>query len=191
MKVYNNELYVSQGEEFTVDFEIQNPDGTPYIVSSDIENPYFLVTFANSRYTQQNQYKLNLWLHMTQPRFKSTRAIKYPGTSWSTYPDVNYGDNNEYANAALYYIGDDYRYFKFTKPGDDAHQGTWLKYDGSHIRFTVESEDTMRWNEQEYLWGISLVDVDGFDVNEKPTGYRILQTILSPTKMHVTTKLSD
>lgn len=195
MKVYNNELYVSQGEEITVDFEIQNPDGSPYIVSSEITNPYYLVTFANSRYTQQNQYKLNLWLKIgypSTPTFISTNAKSYTGDfSKNEYPDTDYGDGYYYSNAAVYYKGSDYRYFKYTSPGTFAHQGTWVSYEGSHIRFSIASEETLRWTEQEYLWSIALADVDGFDDNDKPTGYRVLQTILSPTRMYVTTKLSD
>lgn len=188
MKTYNNELSVTRGESVTLDFNITNPDGSPYIVSSRLTNPHWLITVANSRYNQLNRYVLNQWLKVDIVRFISTTAIAYNDDNWGAYPDVDYGDNDEYANAAVYHIGDDYRYFKFTTPGDAAHQGTWVKYEAPHIIVPYDSTETAKWTEQDYLYNIALVDGSGDPpFNE----YNAAIPIIVPTKLTVTTRLTD
>lgn len=188
MKTYNNELSVTRGESFTLDFEVRNPDGSPYIVSSRLLNPYWLVTVANSRYNQLNRYSLNQWLKVNSLGFISTNAIAYPGETFGAYPDVNYGDNEEYANAAVYYIGNEYKYFKFTTPGDTAHQGTWVDYTAPRIIVPFDSADTSKWTEQDYLYNIALVD----GADEPPfTAYSAAIPIITPTRLTVTTRLTD
>ena len=52
MRVYADRIQVERGEEWTYDVYFQNRDGSPYIVSNQLTNPYILVTIASSKYTQ-------------------------------------------------------------------------------------------------------------------------------------------
>lgn len=189
MKTYNNELSVTRGESFTLDFEVKNPDGSPYIVSSRLLNPHWLITVANSRYNQLNRYLLNKWLKVNDLGFISTNAIKYDGDfADNTYPDTAYGDNSGYANAAVYYNDAGYKYFKFTNPGDTAHQGMWVDYKAPRIIVPYDSDETALWTEQDYLYNIALVD----GAEDPPfTVYSAVIPIITPTRLTVTTRLTD
>lgn len=76
MKTFNNELVVHRGETFSIDKIVQNKDGSPYIVSSELSNPYWLLSVSTTRYEQANRYVKNYWLDLTNfLKFKSTQAF--------------------------------------------------------------------------------------------------------------------
>ena len=80
MKNFNNELVVHRNETFTIDKIIQNKDGSPYVISSALENPYFLLTVTSNKYQQTNRYIKNYWLSLQNyPRFAQTKAINLKG----------------------------------------------------------------------------------------------------------------
>ena len=43
MQVLRNELKVYRGENFTIDKLLKNRDGSPYIISNELQNPYWLI----------------------------------------------------------------------------------------------------------------------------------------------------
>lgn len=164
MKTYNNEIVVRRNETFSIDKYIVNRDGSPYIVSSRIENPYFLLTVTSSKYEQTDRYVLNKWLNIsTTPRFYTTNAVKleysteeydvlHPGEdgvlpSWEDnyLPSGYEGDRLlPYANAAVFYIEDaagnrSYCYFVYTDEddGEDYGEGDVRKnYDGKWVPYS-------------------------------------------------------
>lgn len=76
MKSLNNELFVHRNENFTIDKTLQNKDGSPYIISSDLPNPYFLITVANTRYVVDDRYIYSKWLKLDKlSRFKNTTPV--------------------------------------------------------------------------------------------------------------------
>lgn len=76
MKTFNNEISVHRGETFTIDKSVQNKDGSPYVISNRLNNPYFLLTVSTTRYEQQNRYLKNYWLDLTNfPKFLSTQTF--------------------------------------------------------------------------------------------------------------------
>ena len=76
MKNFNNEITVHRGETFTLNKNIQNRDGSPYIISSELSNPYFLLTVTTTRYKQENRYILSKWLDLSDfPRFYNTTPM--------------------------------------------------------------------------------------------------------------------
>ena len=76
MKTFNNELVIHRGETFSMDKVVQNKDGSPYIVSNKLKNPYVLVAVSTTRYDQNKRYLLNLWLPLTDKvRFSITDPI--------------------------------------------------------------------------------------------------------------------
>ena len=47
MRVYNNEIQISRNESFTIDKMIKLKDGSPYIVSNQLHNPYFQMKYIS------------------------------------------------------------------------------------------------------------------------------------------------
>ena len=76
MKILNNEIVVHRNETFSIDKIVQNKDGSPYIISNKLSNPYFLISISTTRYAQNNRYIKNYWLDLSKyPRFTSTNAV--------------------------------------------------------------------------------------------------------------------
>ena len=186
MRTYNNELSVTRGETFTMDFVVRNPDGSPYIVSSSLGKPFWLITVANTRYTQENRYVLNTWMPVECLRFHSTVAVKIDTFEGNTHPDFEYGDAETYDNSAVYTDGVSYKYWKYTLPVDAAKRGTWVDYIAPRIIVPYDVEDTKLWTEQEYLYSIALIDGE-----PASNAYNAVMPILIPTRLNVTTNLAD
>ena len=71
MKLNGREVVVHTGETFGLNFEFKNRDGSPYIISSSLNNPYFLLSISNTKFKQDERYLVNHWSIMPQwsPRF--------------------------------------------------------------------------------------------------------------------------
>lgn len=96
MKSLNNELFVHRGETFSIDKTIQNKDGSPYIISSKLQNPAFLLTISNTRYEVDKRYIYNRYLKLDEfPRFENTTAVNLKvfksssGGTTSNYDDFD------------------------------------------------------------------------------------------------------
>ena len=76
MKTFNNEVVIHRGETFSMDKLVENKDGSPYIVSNKLQNPYVLVSVSTTRYEQNKRYLLNQWLPLSNKvRFSITDPI--------------------------------------------------------------------------------------------------------------------
>lgn len=207
MRVTNNELIVRRNETFTLDRLIVNQDGSPYIISSEMQNPYFVISVSNSLYDTENRYLVNFWLPVNTPRFKSTRPMDaatiknadgvqmYSG--WDNLKNTFFGDvyvNNVRAtpelNEAVWYFEDDngnrdYRYW-------DSKKGDWAPYE-CRIIFKFLQAFTKNWVERSYYYNIDLVDgilVDEVKPGERPfSEISELIPILEPTKLSVLSNL--
>lgn len=75
MQVFNGVIEHTQGESFTLDMDVRYPNGDPYIISSQLENPYILFTIASTQYTQNERYIMRHWLDASVdfPRFYQTK----------------------------------------------------------------------------------------------------------------------
>ena len=75
MEIFNRVIKHTQGESFTLDMDVKYPNGDPYIVSSELENPYILFTIASTQYTQNERYIMRHWLDAAKdfPRFYQTK----------------------------------------------------------------------------------------------------------------------
>lgn len=206
MQVFNNTLKVSRNESFTLDYELRNPDGSPYIISSQLAHPYMLITVANSRYSQNNRYVLNTWLDFkNELRFDSTNAISYADArattvdAWGEYPYDEYGkDTTVYASIGVFYLDvngkREYKYWKFTNESEDRSAndvaGAWMEYIAPRIIVPYSSETTATWNEQEYLYSIALVSGEPSGDTQKPIKqYDVVIPLLAPTPLSVQTNL--
>ena len=98
MKTFNNELVVHRGETFSIDKIVQNKDGSPYIVSSELNNPYWLLSVSTTRYEQANRYVKNYWLDLANAlKFKLTQAFDLKSLMNGSNPNVS-GYGPIYAN---------------------------------------------------------------------------------------------
>ena len=181
MKTFNNEISVHRGETFSIDKSVQNKDGSPYVISNKLENPYFLLTVSTTRYEQENRYLKNYWLDLSNfPKFLSTqvfnlkslmtsangsvarysnfndvtrRVVNTDGTGYIAFGYV--GSNQVYLDYddCVFYVEDNEgnRTYKYW----DISRG-WLNYK-CKITKAFSQEDTREWAEQSYTYSINLV----------------------------------
>lgn len=178
MQVHKNELYVSRGETFTLRKKLINRDNSPYIVSSKLKNPYWLITVASSLYEQESRYCINKWLDLSKyKRFLFTKAIDirnvptgeghtdYDGFDTAVIPVGYEGDKSlGYADVAVFYCENSdgtysYKYWKYTdtainKDGD--YSGSWEDYE-CILNSLFVNTITNDWIEGTYYYSIYLV----------------------------------
>lgn len=183
MKSLNNELTVYRGETFSIDKSVQNKDGSPYIISKQLNNPYFLLSVSSTRYEQENRYVKNYWLDLSDfPRFSSTRAFDLKSlmsTANGSVPmyangfdDITERKNNDtlgdyiaygYINNNLvsldyddcvFYVEDEEE--RRTYKYWDISSNMWNDYKCKIVK-SFRQEDTRKWTEQSYVYSITLV----------------------------------
>ena len=195
MQVFKNELKVYRGENFTIDKILQNRDGTPYVISSALANPYFLISVSNTQYSQQNRYVKNYWLSLESfPRFEYTnifdiRDIKTAETGgvsmYSAFDKVKDGILKGYLNNVLvevdlkgYAVCTDGTGYKYWDNG-------WHEYECRLIKM-FSSDDTQEWVSQTYLYSIQLVTGAKKPEGPEPITVHSSYPILHPTTIKVT-----
>lgn len=195
MQVFKNELKVYRGESFTIDKLLQNRDGTPYVISSALENPYFLLSVSNTQYSQENRYIKNYWLSLESfPRFESTqvfdiREVKNESNGgvsvyhnfYEVYDGILYGYlHNVPVEVGLkgYAVCTDGTGYKYWDDG-------WHDYECRLVKM-FSSDDTQEWVSQTYLYSIQLVTGDKKQDGPEPIVVHSSYPILHPTAIKVT-----
>lgn len=202
MRVYADRIQVERGEEWTYDVYFQNRDGSPYIVSNQLTNPYILVTIASSKYTQNGRYIANFWNDATEAHhtFYCTQPIELSGSTMPTpenglspeiLADIQ-SKNQTFSTYAVYKWVDangvaQYKYWNGTAYED---------YD-FHFVMTFPTDITNQWIEQNYVFGIKLVggtanpaynpEVDG----SRPIAtFDGVQVLVAPMQLIVTSNIA-
>lgn len=179
MKTLNNELFVTRNETFTMDKTIENKDGSPYIISKELKNPYFLITISDSKYEQNKRYLYNKWLNLSNfPRFKNTIPIDLTSIKSSENGETKYNSFEQHKEEYVVtednlvisgwikdkfissYIYDDV--FFVEKDGIKIYkywcpiENDWKIY---KCRFTTTFSQniTKNWTGQNYIYSITLV----------------------------------
>lgn len=219
MKVFNNEITIHRGETFSMDKVIQNKDGSPYIVSRRLKNPCVLVSVSTTRYAQDERYKLNKWLRLTNKLFDSTEPFDLkslttePNGTTPKYPNgftdiKTYTTEGEYAPYVAYgYIGDnlviyDYDDCVFYVEDDegvrdyrywDLNANGWVKYE-FRVTCPFTQAETSQWIEQSYVYSITLVSGEWNDNREEKdppfSSFDSVQPLLIPTKLSVLSSIN-
>lgn len=215
MKTFNNELVIHRGETFSMDKVVQNKDGSPYIVSNKLQNPYVLVSVSTTRYDQNKRYLLNQWLPLSDKvRFSITEPIdllsfktEANGTvsKYTSFDDVKRELVSENENCIVSgYIGDQFVYYDY----DDCvlylqdergvrdykywnlEQKRLLKYE-FRITCPFTQEMTSKWIEQSYVYSITLMSGE-LPANGEPPFVNIdtVQPLLIPTKLSVLSSIN-
>lgn len=139
MRLKNYDIHCYRGEQFTLDFEVINDDGSPYILAKGLDW-VILFTISSVRYPSEEDiveiYELDL---SDVPTFETTQPISID--DFKTAPDEN----------AVYYNGNEYKYYD---------EGDWIDYK-LRITLAFTSEQTKNWLEQRYLYSIKLISKDG------------------------------
>ena len=173
MQTRNNEIIVHRGETWTMRKLIKNKDGSPYIISSRLNNPHWLISIASATYSQTNRYELELWCNLGDfPRFKVTRPIELKSINPSyTFENTSIPSGYEYdedtgkltyANVAIFYEKSsdsviNYKYWEYIDNENNPYDGRWVDYKCS-ITLPFTKDITDNWIEQNYYYNISLVD---------------------------------
>lgn len=218
MKTFNNELVIHRGETFSMDKVVQNKDGSPYIVSNKLKNPYVLVAVSTTRYDQNKRYLLNLWLPLTdQARFSITEPIDLTSfktdvngtvSKYTSFDDVNIrkpviGSGGKDCIVSGY-IGDRFVFYDY----DDCvlylenEQGIkeyryWnleqeglLKYE-FRITCPFTQDITSQWVEQSYVYSMTLMSGELPASGEPPfANIDTVQPLLIPTKLSVLSSIN-
>ena len=202
MRVYADRIQVERGEEWTYDVYFQNRDGSPYIVSNQLTNPYILVTTASSKYTQNGRYIANFWndvieayhtFYCTQPIELTGSTIPTPenGLSPEIQADIT-AKNQTYSTYAVY---------KWVDPNGVAQYKYWNgtayeDYD-FHFVMTFPTDITNQWIEQNYVFGVKLVaGTANADYNPEVDGSRpiatfdCVQVLVAPMQLIVTSNIA-
>lgn len=198
MKVFKNELYISAGETFTLQKQIKNKDGSPYIISNKLNNPYWLITVTDTLYDYPNRYVYNKWLKLKNSlRFYKTKPVDLKSLGyqeWSNLPAGYEGDESAgYANIAVFYLEvngiKEYKYWKYDNKFVGDYSGRWEKYDCELVT-TYQNRITKDWVAQNYYYSISLVSGNETSTGKSPLqNIDLMYPILQPTKIYVRSNL--
>lgn len=197
MKTYNNELIVYRGEVFTIDKYLVNKDGSPFIISNKLQNPYFLLTVGSDLY--KPEYVYNKWLEIDskQPRFESTVPVEIQLDKDGQWPrTLPVGTTSD--KAVYYIVNDDgsktYKYAEISdEPTEKGVTVTEWKDYNCRLSTVFYHNITKDWNEQTYYWGIRLVSGPLSPVGSEKSlsTFDVVQPILQPTKLTVLSPIDN
>lgn len=66
MKIIGDDIYIQRGETWSLDFDVNNDKGDPYMLFLHLENPYIAITVAAARYEQRGDLRTTYWLDMNK-----------------------------------------------------------------------------------------------------------------------------
>lgn len=93
MKRLGNDVYIQRGETWSLDFEVTNEKGDPFMLLKTWEHPYLAITVTAARYEQKGDYRHTWWLDLDEKwvenvdgsmslestkKFISTEALNLP-----------------------------------------------------------------------------------------------------------------
>lgn len=178
MNTLGNDVYVTRGESWTYDATIVNNDGSPYIVSNQYPNPYYLFKLSSDLYKINNRYYEEIWcpidanatFYCSEPLQLTEFPVAFT-TSDLSEAAQNDIENSQgkltLANYAVYYVVDTdgnnvyKRWIIDTE--DKANGGRWEDY-SCNFRLAFMSRDTVNWTAQTYTYKLDVVS--GEKINE-------------------------
>lgn len=152
MKTLGTSIIINRGEVFSINREVLNDFGEPYILDKNWPNPYILLTVSSNRFASNGKYQQLYWLDLSAyPKFEKTRP--------EYISDLDNGVPSGYtADTAVFYtITDGERsYYRWT--------GTVFIPYSFKFKKTFLANDTAAWIESIYLYEIAIVS--GTDMYE-------------------------
>lgn len=172
MQMYKNELVIYRGEAFTLDYEIKYQDGTPYIVSNKLDNPYLLLSISNTAFSQNKREVRNYWYPLSdKPRFTLTepldiqdfkKAAENGESLYSSFDDItSFPIKGVYLNGEFVseLTAEHAVFSNSLEPGKFKYwkNGKWNDY-ALRLVQPFTSNDTKEWLAQKYYYTIQLVN---------------------------------
>ena len=206
MKTYNNELIVYRGEVFTIDKYLVNKDGSPFIISNKLRNPYFLLTVGSDLY--KPEYVYNKCLEIVSPQSEDNNKQRIARFESTVPVEIQLDENGQWprtlpagttSDKAVYYIVNDdgSKTYKYAEISDTSTENgvtvtNWKDYN-CRLSTVFYHNITKDWNEQTYYWGIRLVSGPlSPEGSEKPLStFDVAQPILQPTKLTVLSPIDN
>lgn len=74
MKILGDDVYIQRGENWSLDFDITNEAGEPYMMLKEWQNPYLVITVTAARYSQEGDYRHSWWLDLMQRYVEDTEG---------------------------------------------------------------------------------------------------------------------
>ena len=164
MLTFGNERIIQQGEEWNLDIKLSQSyrEYIPFIISNQRNNPMWVLQVASTKYEKINRYIVTWWL-----------STKHIPKFYQTVPEYI----GEISNQTLISKPFDDRPFEvlyqYTKTEDRIdrklghkpyHYVYFDEYNDPHFDYEckiilqIPSEETSKWNSQNYLYQITLVD---------------------------------
>lgn len=110
MKLLGDDVYIQRGETWSLDFDVTNKKGDPYMLLKNWRNPYLAITVTAARYEQEGDFRRTYWLDLSKKwqelqdgsmqlvpfkKFISTEALSLPNNSFSILDAIDwYGTAN-------------------------------------------------------------------------------------------------
>lgn len=198
MIMKNFDIYCHRGEVFTLDFNVVNNNGSPYVLgkpndydAADKQRHFILISIASNRYEQSGRYVKNIWLDLSQfPKFKHTTIL--PVKDFGEFPPINPNTNAKYgakgewlSDEAVYYLdGVNGRVYKY-------HDGGSYKNYEFRIVFNFDYNITNEWVEQNYTYSIQLLSGE---LNADETKFEHLSNsiyLIKPAKLVVFSNVNN
>lgn len=73
MRKVGNDIYIQRGETWSLDFQVENNRGDPYMILKEWKHPYLAITVTAARYAQKGDFRRTWWLDLNQ-RWVEDRA---------------------------------------------------------------------------------------------------------------------
>ena len=153
MRTLGKQIIVSRGEVFTMAREIVRQDGSPYVLRSQLENPYLLIAVSSNTYKLEGKYLKNYWLDLSSyPKFEQStiKDITQEQLSGNTLPDSFTAETCIYRYLSPSGNKEYYRYIG-TSP-----RGAYVPYSFSFVKIFL-NVDTREWIESNYQYEIRIL----------------------------------
>ena len=66
MRMIGNEVHLQRGETWSLDFDVTNEKGHPFVVLKTWDNPYLAITVSAALYEQKGDFRETYWLDLSK-----------------------------------------------------------------------------------------------------------------------------
>lgn len=187
MRIVGNKLITRRNRNATLNFVLEYENGNPFVILSGWDNPYFVMTIASSRYTQEGRYMKSWWVPLEdQVKVEETTIEEVPGDEFGI-PDTDPADPMNAKRKRFVKTGP--KSFWYSDEVDDV--ATWIAFNPVPINIPFMLQDTAEWIEQDYRWDCSIMVGTPTNAGQgKPalTDFIVVKSLVEDAEMEV---LSD